>query len=456
MINKIFYILLISQLWACNKSQSGEDDQSTESNPEFMGGKSGTIFDASSNAFKAPINDLSEDDMAKHLVGDGFFESRFVTSPAVVNPGLGPLFNNTGCDGCHQKEGRGKPMVGRGPQGSQMLVFVSMPTGEPEVPGGPVPVPGIGFQILDQAVFGQTPNAVVSLTWEEQPEQTFEDGTPYTLRKPKLNLTLADGSAFPSGMLQSVRQPLPVFGLGLLEAIPEADIIANESATGKVPGRLNWVWSVTENSKVLGRFGRKASIPSVVEQAGKAFALDIGLVNEVFKEIAQGATGPNDEPIEISKEAIDGAAFYLQTLAVPARRNMKDTEVLRGETLFTELGCVGCHQPQWKTGDHAVKGLANQVIFPYSDFLLHDMGEGLADNRPDFEANGKEWRTPTLWGIGLTETILPQASYLHDGRARSLPEAILWHSGQAEGMKEGFRRLPVSDRDALIKFLRSL
>lgn len=434
----------------CSKKSS--DDGDVDETNALLGGDLATVFIQSSGAFQIPIPTLSELDAAKHLVGDSVFDANFVTAPSRVFPGLGPLYNNTGCSTCHVKEGRGEPQLGVGPQGSQMLVMTSMLTGEPDVPGGQIPVPGLGFQVRDQAIFGQIPNAAVSLEWEDLEEETFADGTPFRLRRPKVNVTLTGGGSLPEGAVMSARQPLPVFGMGLLEAIPEEAIRARSEDPNKVKGRVNEVWSRIENKLVIGRFGRKAGLPSIVEQAAKAFSLDVGITNDIFVsgEEAPGAA------VEISRADIESAAFYLRTIAVPARRNLGDPTAQRGEAIFREAGCTGCHVEEWQTGDHEIEALANQTIHPYSDLLLHDMGEGLADGRPEFGASGSEWRTPTLWGIGLTETVLPRASYLHDGRARSPMEAILWHGGQARGPREYFRNLPAADREALLKFLKSI
>jgi CxxC motif-containing protein (DUF1111 family) len=440
-------------LAACRSSGGGDDDDGGGTGTSWvaLGGEAGTVYNATSKAYREPLPVLSEAEMAKHVAGDALFESTFVSAPAVVNPGLGPLYNNTACSRCHLNEGRGSPVVGEGPQGSQMLVFVSMPqgSGEPEVPNGPVPVPGVGLQVLDQAIFGHEPNAAVSIAWTEE-AGAFADGTPFSLRRPVPTITLADGSKLPEGASVSLRQPLGVYGLGLLEAVSEADVLALVERTDKVPGRVNHVWSRTTHDVRIGRFGRKATKPTIRDQAGQAFAVDMGLTNPLFPP-ADGAE------LELTDEALDQVAYYLQSLAVPARRDADDPEVLRGEQLFRDIGCNGCHVEELTTSEHAViPALAGQTIHPYTDLLLHDMGEGLADGRPEFEATGSEWRTPALWGVGLAQTVHPYATYLHDGRARSLEEAILWHGGQAAGRRESFRSLPKADRDALVRFLRSL
>jgi CxxC motif-containing protein (DUF1111 family) len=174
----------------------------------------------------------------------------------------------------------------------------------------------------------------------------------------------------------------------------------------------------------------------------------MGVTNPLFPE--------QDGKSEIDLKTLRASTFYTQTLAVPARTLMNDRGVKKGEKLFAQANCTACHVSELRTGNHEVKAISNQTIHPYTDMLLHDMGTGLADGRPDFEATGNEWRTPPLWGLGLTQAVLPYSGYLHDGRAQTLEEAILWHGGEAEKSKESFRTMAKGDRDALVKFLQTL
>jgi CxxC motif-containing protein (DUF1111 family) len=237
-----------------------------------------------------------------------------------------------------------------------------------------------------------------------------------------------------------------------LEAIPEADIVQQADPDDRngdgISGRPNRVWDVVQQAPMLGRFGWKANTPTLLQQSAAAYANDMGVTNPLFP----AADGPQD----INMETLTAAAVYVQTLAVPARTLLDDPRVQRGERLFAQANCTACHLSTWRTGEHQIPALANQTIHPYTDLLLHDMGAELADGRPDFEADGREWRTPPLWGIGLAQTVLPYSSFLHDGRARTLEEAILWHGGEAELAKETFRTLSAANREALIWFLRSL
>ena len=419
-----------------------------------------TIQNRSSRAYEQPAPNLDDYWADRHAVGDLAFEAAFVTAPANVNPGLGPLFNGASCGGCHIRNGRGMPEIG------QRVIRVSQQSpdegafafpghdfaAEAIAPGGnAVAVPGIGTQLQEQSVYGYEPEAIVDVEWQEQPG-TYGDGTPYTLRSPDVTLRWNDGTPLPDGIVISNRIPPPVFGTGLLEAIPESEIVQqadpDDRDGDRISGRPNRVWSVMQQAEALGRFGWKANTPDLLQQSASAYVNDMGVTNPMFPDM--------DGAEDVDQGILDVAAIYVQTLAVPARTLVNDTQVQRGEQLFTEANCAACHRTEVRTGSHEIPALAHQRIHPYTDLLLHDMGEALADNRPDFQADGNEWRTPPLWGIGLAQTVLPYSGYLHDGRARTLEEAILWHGGEAEDARETFRTLEESDRLALVQFLRSL
>lgn len=401
------------------------------------------VQDESSRAYGHPLPNLTPQQEALFARGDAAFNAVFVRAGR-LNPGLGPRFNNTSCAGCHVGDGRGLPIFGDVAKHSQGLLRVSLPGGQP--------VPGVGFQFRDQAVLGFEPDGTLRVEWEEIPGQ-YGDGTPYRLRKPKLTVTLANGKPLPAQVQTSLRVAPPSFGRGWLEAIPQAEILAqadpNDQDHDGISGRPNWVKDHRGKTR-LGRFGLKANTADLLEQTAAAYLNDMGLGNPVFPD--------ENGKVEISQQTLDIAVFYTQTLAVPARRNLSDPQVRQGEALFVQMGCSSCHTPRFVTGnDHPIAALRNQEIHPYSDLLLHDMGKGLADGRPDGEASGQEWRTPPLWGIGLTRTVLGgDEAYLHDGRARTLEEAILWHGGEAEAAKAAFRTAPTDFRAALLAFLKSL
>ena len=436
----------------------------------FSGGDT-TVDNRTSKGFGQPAPNLSESELELHTEGDRAFEATFVTPPSPINAGLGPVFNNASCIACHIRDGRGMPTKG------SLLVRVSLPPGQDQIAktanaphgslfgthsgvsvaeasvslGNMPPVPGLGTQIQDQAVYSVKPKADVEVSWNEK-MGTYGDGTAYSLRSPLLKITLPDGKPLPANVLTSLRLPPPVFGRGLLEAIPEHTIleIANTQAKNNdgISGKPNHVWDVRQKKLVLGRFGLKANNPNLFQQNAAAYVNDMGITNPLFPA--------KDGASEIDLKTLKATTFYTQTLGVPGRTLMNDPVVKKGEKLFAQANCAVCHVGALKTGDHPVKAIANQPIHPYTDLLLHDMGTGLADGRPDFEASGNEWRTAPLWGIGLTQAVLPYSGYLHDGRARTLEESILWHGGEAGRSKETFRTMAKTDRAALIQFLNSL
>jgi CxxC motif-containing protein (DUF1111 family) len=294
-------------------------------------------------------------------------------------------------------------------------------------------------------------------------EYSFSDGEVYALRYPTYTLE-NPYIALPGDLMISPRIAPPVFGLGLLEAVAESDIVAladEFDADGDgISGKPNYAWNVVAGKKTLGRFGWKAANPTILQQTAGAYNEDMGITSFIFPtESAHGQTqyDNREDEYEVSDSLLHAVAFYIRTLAVPARRRADTEVVLRGKKLFIEGKCAACHVPRLHTKtDVSFPEISNLVIFPYTDMLVHDMGPELADNRPDFDADGFEWRTSPLWGIGLTRVVNGHQNFLHDGRARTLMEAIMWHGGEASQSKEFVTTLSKSDRDALIKFLESL
>ena len=427
-----------------------------------LSGGDATVFDAASTAFENPVPGLEGAEMARFLAGDADFEAVFVSAPAEVNGGLGPVFNQTSCVGCHGRDGRGRSGFGEAaPFVGSSLMQVSLPGAGSEHPGAPAPVPGFGLQIGDRAIFGVAPEGRVETSWFEE-EGRFADGGTYTLRHPTYELT-DTYIDLPARVLTSVRMAPPAFGRGLLEAVDESEILAladpGDADGDGISGRPNYVIDVRAGRTVLGRFGWKANNPTLLQQVAAAYREDIGVTTPYFpRESTAGqpqADGLADDP-ELSQEILDDVVFYVAALAVPARRDLDDPVALKGEKLFADAGCAACHVPTLHTGPHEVAALSNQVIHPYTDLLLHDMGEELADHRPDYEADGREWRTPPLWGIGLTATVNGVPAYLHDGRAATLMEAVMFHGGEAEKAREAVREMSAEERRALIAFLNSL
>jgi CxxC motif-containing protein (DUF1111 family) len=446
----VFVLLMVK----CQKSAVFPADQY---NDQLSGGDE-TVFDATSQAFSNAFPGLTGYDVHVHILGDLTFNQSFVTAPNPLHSGLGPIFNNTACTNCHHNDGIGTPTAGDSQ--SSLLMRISLP-GE-DAHGGPVPVPGYGLQLQDKAVFGKLPECTVNIVYTTQ-ILSFPDGEQYELRAPTYTLSNLY-TTIPAGYLLSPRLAPPMIGLGLLEAIPEAEIIANadpNDANGDgIKGHANYVWDPITQSRQLGRFGWKANTSSIVTQVATAFNQDMGVTNSLMPvESSFGQSqydGLTDDP-ELPDSLLNAVKFYAQTLAVPARRTVLDATVKHGEALFISAKCVNCHKQTFTTGvDVARPYLSSQVIHPYTDLLVHDMGPGLADNRPDFQAGGQEWRTAPLWGIGLFTTVNSPGYYLHDGRARTITEAIMWHGGEAEASKEYFSNLSSSDRAAVLKFLQSL
>ena len=447
-------VLSIAVFTKCNKAslfpESGYDDR--------LSGGFATVFDETSKAFSHPVNGLSDHDAHIHELGDAAFEQTFVTAPAPVNSGLGTIFNNVSCISCHHNDGKGTPTLGF--TTSSMLLRISIPGIDTH--GGPLDAPGFGTQLQDQAIFGKQPEVNTSINYSDK-IVTYPDGSSVVLRNPSYTITNSY-IPLPAGYMISPRMAPPVFGAGLLENIPESTILSfadeNDANGDGISGKPNYVYNSYSGKTELGRFGLKANNPNILLQVAGAYQQDIGITNYVFKnESSAGQSqsdGLNDDP-ELPDSILNAVAFYVRTLAVPARRNTTDPDIMAGEKIFTQINCSGCHKPTVQTGVNvAYPYLSNQRIHPYTDLLLHDMGDALADNRPDFLATGKEWRTAPLWGIGLFQKTNGVPFYLHDGRARTLEEAILWHGGEAEKSKQQFMQLSQSDRSKLIKFLNSL
>lgn len=448
----IFAVLFLA---ACHKY----DENYSDAREEWFSGGSQTFFDGTVTGFDHPFSGLSERELFMHEVGDKAFDATFVTAPAPLNSGLGPAYNNVSCVSCHVNDGRGKPPVNGEPL-SSLLIRISV--AGTNAHGGPNPVPGFGGQLQPRAIAGKMPESDVKITYQVI-NGNYGDGTPYQLRKPVYELQ-APYTSLPAGVMVSPRVAPPVFGLGLLEAISEAEILrhADESDTDGdgISGKANLVWDVMSGSLKLGRFGWKAGQPSLIQQSAGAYNEDMGVTNFIFpveNSFGQSQYDGISDETELSDSLLHAVGFYMQTLGVPARRNVNDPEVMEGKRLFNAIGCGSCHIASYRTAtDMKFPSRSNQKIFPYTDLLLHDMGPDLADLRPEFLANGFEWRTQALWGIGLTKKINGHEFFLHDGRARNMSEAILWHGGEAETSKEKFRNLSQAERSAVLKFLESL
>jgi CxxC motif-containing protein (DUF1111 family) len=423
-----------------------------------LSGGATTVFDVSPGAFSLPAPNLSGSNLALHEEGDEDFEEAFVPAPAAEHAGLGPVFDNVSCEACHLGDGRGRPPE-PGEQIESLLFRASVDGRGPH--GGPAGVPGFGGQLQLRAVPGFTPEVSALISYTEL-QGAFADGTPFQLRLPRYDLS-GVYAPLPADVLVSPRVAPVVFGLGLLEAVREGDILALADPRDRnrdgISGKPNYVWDQARRRTVLGRFGWKANAPNLVQQTAGAYNGDMGVTSTLFPaESCEGQDprcGPH--PPEVDDETVGAVAHYARTLGVPARRNLDDARASAGEQLFHAVGCGGCHVATLRTGTlRGVPEVSSQAIHPYTDLLVHDMGPGLADDRPDFRASGREWRTPPLWGIGLVQTVNGHSNFLHDGRARSLLEAVLWHGGEAQRARDRVREFSAEQRAALVAFLESL
>ena len=458
------------------------DFSKPEAFERMSAGAATSVARINANAFSNPSANLSFEGEQDFKLGNGLFKKVWVSSPSSTraSDGLGPLFNARSCQRCHLKDGRGHPPEGPDDLATSMFLRLSVP------PRGVeehlalanrtlqrIPEPTYGGQLQDFAVPGIPAEGRMVITYEETPVE-LNGGETVMLRKPTYAVAdLGYGEMDPDVML-SPRVAQPMIGLGLLEAIHPADILANadpDDADGDgISGKPSWVRDPETGELVLGRFGWKASNPTVHTQSAGAFNGDIGISNPAATNPhgdcteaqaaclamptgVQASLGDTEAPDPI----LDLVVFYSRNLAVPARRDVDDPEVLHGKAMFYEAGCASCHTPKFVTSRDATQPeLRFQLIWPYTDMLLHDMGEGLADGRPVGDASGSEWRTAPLWGIGLTETVNGHTFFLHDGRARNLLEAIIWHGGEAQAGRDAVVEMAPDDRAALIRFLESL
>lgn len=422
-----------------------------------------------SEAFLQPVSGLTTEQMQHFYQGRRLFRQVWIASPAINEEdteidGLGPVYNRLSCLACHLKNGRGQPPTTPQEEMRSMLVRLSVP-GQ-TIQGGPKPHPAYGDQLNEHGISQVPGEGRAYITYQEITE-TLGDGEIVKLRQPQLRFTDLHFGELGKATLTSPRVAPPVFGLGLLAAISDITIQTLADPKDKnqdgISGRVNKVWDTNKQQTVLGRFGWKANQPTLAQQIAGAFVGDLGITSTLFPvenctEVQTACIQAiSDDSPELSSQQLEDIVFYHLALAVPERRLVNDPQVKTGEQIFTQIGCALCHQPTLTTGDFPqLSALANQTIHPYTDLLLHDMGKQLADGRPDYEANGQEWRTPPLWGIGLIETVNGHTTLLHDGRARHLLEAILWHGGEAQHSKDAVLQLSQSERIALIQFLQSL
>lgn len=401
------------------------------------------VTEPSDGPFSQPVDDVSDANRRRFERGRELF--RLEWSPEQV----GPVFNAFACSECHARDGRGTP------EGVGTLFRLSVP--------GPADEPVYGGQLQPRGMLA--PGEGVVLTRWEESRARLEDGTEVELRRPRYDFLAPGYGPFDEALQFSPRLAQQTFGLGFLESIPEEAILArvdeDDADKDGVSGRANWVEDARDQSVALGRFGWKAGQPTLEQQNAAAFAGDLGMTSSLFPDgpctgAQQACLDVDSGETELSDEQLAFVTRYTRLLAPPARRDVDAEDVRRGERLFEEAGCDTCHVPQWETGDVHLDELSNRTFEPYTDLLLHDMGAGLADRRPEANADGREWRTPPLWGIGLLGEVNGHTFLLHDGRARDVTEAILWHGGEGFAARQAFATMSADQRSDLVRFVESL
>ncbi len=436
------------------------------------------------NAFSQSSANMSFEKELDFKLGNGIFKKIWVPAPSstTASDGLGPLYNARACQRCHLKDGRGHPPEANWPEDNAVSMFLRLsipPQNDLQRQQlesgkvGVIPEPTYGGQLQDLAISGLAGEGRMVINYRES-IVTLADGVKVSLRHPTYSIAELNYGALHPQTMVSPRVAPPMVGLGLLEALPATAIEAladpEDRDNDGISGRTNRVWNSFSQQQDLGRFGWKAGNPTLIQQAIGAFNGDMG-ISTPFAPAASGdcTTQQTDclrqpdgnteqqDNAEASAEMVRLVEFYSRNLAPPARPDFDKPEVLKGKAVFHQSGCAACHQPSFTTASRRdMPEQSDQLIWPYSDLLLHDMGEALADNRPEFLASGSEWRTPPLWGIGLTKTVSGHTYFLHDGRARNLLEAVLWHGGEGSVSRDRVINLPTADRQALMTFLESL
>ena len=434
-----------------------------------------TTFDRTALVFALPSRNINH--YEEQIVADGskLFEAEWTSQTDAPFGGLGPHFDASACADCHGGDGRAA-----GPEHDGVLPvgFVVKLTTDDEAIAH-----RLGGQLTSRAARVRA-EAVVSVSYEEVGGE-FADGEPYSLRRPTYVAELTIGQLSGDAVL-GVRVAPHLSGLGLLELIPIADlerrVDADDDDDDGVSGRFAEAVHLLSGEATIGRFGWNAGQPTIEQQSAAALFNDMGLTSRYFPVESCGSGGECERrgiPVteyyvpsgfgseltgssayefagEVSDERLYKLTVYAQALAVPAVRDVGDPVVARGWEVFVESGCSSCHAGPFTTGAGPIQGLSNQVIQPYTDLLVHDLGDGLADRTVDGDIVDTEWRTAPLWGVGMIETVNGHANFLHDGRARGFSEAILWHGGEGQASADVYREMSATDRVALIRFLESL
>ena len=464
-------VLLLSTIVAALDADSLFLVESSERSEKVL-----LVTETGADAYQIARSDLSDKDKKVFLQGHTQFNEPWVVAPDPGGVwGLGPTFNENRCAACHQNNGRAAAPVDGAHAELGVVVRLSV-NGKTES-GAPMPHPVYGDQLQNRGIASRVPPEGQAKVRYRGLIVTLPDGETVQLRQPELHFEALAFGQLGADTLTSMRVAPSMIGLGLLESVPEKtlDVIRAAQSRYGMGGRVNRVWDIERDTWVIGRFGWKASQPNLRQQVATAFHSDIGATSHLFPEencpAAQqacidlpsaskcggqgGCTGNQNRP-EVNPGRLNSITFYLQNLAVPPRRRADDVLIRAGEKIFVQSRCNVCHVPQLKSVQKFANSDREVVIQPYTDLMLHDMGDGLADHRPDFSAGGRDWRTAPLWGLGLQKTVSGHTDFLHDGRARNVLEAILWHGGQSEKSVEIFKSLKKSERDALVRFVESL
>lgn len=428
-------------------------------------------------SFIQPAANLASADKPRFYAGKALATQPWVRAPSSTDArdGLGPIYNARSCLACHVRGGRGRAAQPNVPVFTT-LVRLSVPGQGPH--GEPKADPTYGTQLQPQSTSlahqlgvhddggGAPPEAEVRIRWTSS-EFTYPDGTMLALQSPTLELDAFGYGPLDATTRTGLRHTPSLAGVGLLAGVDPEDVERladpeDENDDG-ISGRVNHVWDSQAHALRPGRFGLKANMPSLRVQVAGALHGDMGLSNPVFPGQPCSAQQPRclAEPhggaIEVPEPLLASMAFFVASIGVPARRRADDPLVLEGQALFAATGCDDCHTPHFHTvDDDELPHLSRQDIWPYTDLLLHDMGPELADGRSDYEATGREWRTQPLWGVGLARAVVQHVGLLHDGRARTVEEAIVWHGGEARASRDRFAALRVDERRAVLAFVRSL
>lgn len=443
--------------------QNSIDDVAPIENREWLPGDDTTNeLLLGANAFMRPVSNISDDKLMLFHSGNSFFNQPWVAAPASTKKrdGLGPLFNANSCAACHFKDGRGRPPLNVEEPFLSLLLKLNAHIS-----------PKQDFVLGDQL----QPHSIAKVPIEGTPSVIYEtidgiypDGQKYSLIKPTYAIRSGIGSLEKISFSISPRVAPAVFGAGLLEAIPEKTLLSlndpDDTDGDGISGKLNYVLDRTSGRQVMGRFGWKAEQPTVLQQSAAAFNGDMGITSSLFpkdsctiNQVACNDSIDGGSP-EIDDETLKRVSLYVSLLAVPVRKNYASQTIRKGKYLFNDIGCASCHTPRHVTSESqsVLAELRGKTIWPYTDMLLHDMGDGLADQNHKGEILAKEWRTPPLWGIGYYEKVNKHTRLLHDGRARNIEEAILWHGGEGEKSREKFMALSDRERNDLMEFVRSL